>query len=72
MQSSSTTDLVDAHVLCKVNVAEHFLLYVHIGAGDGFVQSCKKTITWANVDSDLCHYMVSLNDNGLNQLWWEF
>ena len=40
---------------------------VNIGPGIGLVPSC---ITWANVDPDLYHHMVSLGNNELSKKLW--
>ena len=32
----------------------------------------QQSITWANIDTDLCHHMASLSHNELNQQWiWD-
>ena len=40
--------------------------YVHTGSSNGLLPWCNKPFTWANVDPDLCHHVVSLGHNDLN------
>ena len=44
-------------------------IWVNIGSGNGFAAWWHQAITWAKVDPDLCHHVVSLGHNELNWSW---
>ena len=46
-------------------------LEVNIGPGNGLAL-LGKNISWANIDTDLCHHMVSLGHNEWNTLWFKY
>ena len=48
-----------------MNVTGVYWWSVNIGPGNGFGAIGQQAITWANVDLDLCHHMVSLDQNEL-------